>query len=363
MELVNQERIIGFDLARSYAILGMFIVNFTFCFGSFGGKTWIEEIQFLFIGNATSVFIICAGIGLSLMTNQKDQVIEEKKRVKSIVLKRSWFLFVLGLVLYTWSPGDILHFYGGYMHIAALILFVPKRHYLLLALLAIIIFHLVMLFIPIETGWNYVTTEYPDFWTIKGFLRNTLYNGWNSIFPWISFFLLGMWLGKLDWKNIKIKRNIFLTGLIGFIVFRTLRIFATNGVFEDHINTYILSDYSPVCIPFMGITASCALMAITICMYIGERFSNNNIIRSLVKTGKMTLTFYVFHITIGMLLLSFISGKKYTGYWGNGEPLDPWFLFYYSIGLFLFCILFSTIWSRKYKLGPLESLMRLISNN
>lgn len=356
-------RIVGFDLARAYAIFGMFIVNFTFCFGSFGGKTWVEEFQFLFIGNATSVFIICAGIGLSLMTNKVDYSIIQKKQLKSIILKRSWFLFALGLILYSWWPGDILHFYGGYMHIAIFILFTSKRYYLLFAVLSIVIFHFIMLFIPIETGWDYVTTEYKDFWTLKGFLRNTFYNGWNSIFPWIAFFLLGMWLGKLDWKNYKIKRNVFLTGLIGFILFRILRAVAQNGAFEENVSTYILSDYSPVCFPFMAITASCALMTITICLYISEQFSNNIIINSLSKTGRMTLTFYVFHITVGMLVLSFISKKKYTGYWGAEEPLSPWFLICYSTCFFLFCVLFSTIWNKKFKLGPLEYLMRVISND
>ena len=36
-------RIIGFDLARAYAILGMFIVNFNFCFGSFQNNTPIGQ--------------------------------------------------------------------------------------------------------------------------------------------------------------------------------------------------------------------------------------------------------------------------------------------------------------------------------
>ncbi len=33
-ELIPNKRIIGFDLARAYAIFGMYIVNFNFCFGS-----------------------------------------------------------------------------------------------------------------------------------------------------------------------------------------------------------------------------------------------------------------------------------------------------------------------------------------
>jgi uncharacterized membrane protein YeiB len=110
-----QHRIIGFDLARAYAIFGMFIVNFNFCFGSFQDNSALGQFLNLFVGNSTAIFIILAGMGLSLMANRAKYDSEEKSKLKSIVLKRSWFLFTLGLLLYSWWPGDILHFYGGYM--------------------------------------------------------------------------------------------------------------------------------------------------------------------------------------------------------------------------------------------------------
>ena len=63
---------------------------------------------------------------------------DEKAKLRSHILKRSWFLLSIGLLLFTWWPGDILHFYGGYMHIAAFILFVPKRYYLWIASIVIL---------------------------------------------------------------------------------------------------------------------------------------------------------------------------------------------------------------------------------
>lgn len=44
-----QQRIIGFDLARAYAIFGMFIVNFNFCFGSFQVNSPLGRYLNLFI--------------------------------------------------------------------------------------------------------------------------------------------------------------------------------------------------------------------------------------------------------------------------------------------------------------------------
>ncbi|HEX8546189.1 MAG TPA: heparan-alpha-glucosaminide N-acetyltransferase domain-containing protein, partial [Cytophagaceae bacterium] len=229
----SQSRIIGFDLARAYAIFGMYIVNFNFSFGSIMAPTEpIGRFLNIFAGNSTAIFIICAGIGLSFMTNRDDYTAQEKANLKSRILKRSWFLFALGLLLYNWWPGDILHFYGGYMHFAAFLLFVPRRYYIVGAISAILVFHLLLLVIPINTSWDFTTYKYLDFWTPVGFLRNTFYNGWNSMFPWLSFFLTGTWLGRLDWKSKSLKKNLFIVGLIIFIAFQFLRLLVKKGYFS-----------------------------------------------------------------------------------------------------------------------------------
>ena len=241
-----QQRIIGFDLARAYAIFGMFIVNFNFSFGSIMAPTdTVGHFLNIFTGNSTAIFIICAGMGVSLMTNRNEYNKEEKAKLKSIILKRSWFLFALGLLLYNWWSGDILHFYGGYMHLAAFLLFVPKRYYLLGALLAIIIFHFLLFVIPIDTSWDFTAFKYKDFWTPIGFLRNTFYNGWNSIFPWISYFLIGMWLGRLNWQDKLIKRNIFLIGLVVFIIIQALLLMVRHHFFNTFWSDYIMAEYFP----------------------------------------------------------------------------------------------------------------------
>jgi uncharacterized protein len=248
------QRIIGFDLARAYAIFGMFIVNFNFCFGSFMDNTAMGRFLNLFVGNSTAIFIILAGMGVSLMSNRSNYSELEKKKLKSIILKRSWFLVALGLLLFSWWPGDILHFYGAYMHIAAFFLFVPKKYYLWLGVFAIVGFHILLQIIPIDTSWNFDTFQYADFWTLQGFLRNTIYNGWNSIFPWLCYFMIGMFLGRLDWQKKSTKKNVFLIGLLLFTVFETVRFYTNHYVTDEYWTHYIMSEYFPAYIPFMMIT-------------------------------------------------------------------------------------------------------------
>ena len=73
------QRIIGFDLARAYAIFGMFIVNFNFSFGSVMAPSGLTgRFLNLFTGNSTAIFIICAGMGVALMTNKP--VYSKKKK-------------------------------------------------------------------------------------------------------------------------------------------------------------------------------------------------------------------------------------------------------------------------------------------
>ena len=364
---MDNKRIIGFDLARAYAIFGMYVVNFNFCFGSiWQSNDPLARFLNLFTGNSTSIFIILAGMGVSFMANKYGDNEINKTQLKRIILKRSYFLMALGLLLYPWWQGDILHFYGSYMHIAAFVLFVPKRFYLLLAIAAIVIYHVLLFIIPFDRGWDLSNYSYKDFWTPLGFLRNTLFNGWNSVFPWVAYFLLGMYLGKLDWHNKSLIKKVFLIGLCFFILFESIRYYAVYTQFSPPIMQYIMSEYFPPFLPFMVITASFAFMVIAICMFIGNTFYNNKFINgfinALIKTGQMTLSHYVIHLTLGMLVLEQLTHKNYTGFAQNNAPTPPIYILIYAISWFILSVLFSVIWRKYFKNGPLELLMRKISD-
>lgn len=356
-----KHRITGFDLARAYAIFGMFIVNFTFCFGSFKEKSLVGGLSALFVGNSTAVFIILAGMGVSLMTNRISYEPSEQIKLRFTILRRSWFLFALGLLLYPWWPGDILHFYGGYMHIAAFVLFIPKKYYLWIAFLAILIFHILLQLIPVTTNWNFQTYRYADFWTPIGFLRNTFYNGWNSVFPWLAYFVIGMFLGRLNWQNKSTKKTAFIIGLLFFGVVEGIRYLAKQNIFDSYWASYIMAEYFPAYPPFIMVTVGFALMAISACMFISDLFPTSKVITALVQTGRMTLTWYVAHLTIGMIVLSKLSGNAYTGYLTQQAPVSSIYVISFVVVFYMIAVAISVLWLRKFSYGPLESIMRLVS--
>lgn len=356
-----KQRIIGFDLARAYAILGMYIVNFNTVFGSITDKTILGQFLSLFSGNSSSTFVILAGMGISLMTNRTEYSEAEKSKLKTIISRRSWFLFVIGLLLYLWWPADILHYYGGYMHLVILILFVPKKYYLWAALVAIVFFHLLFAIIPYETGWNLNTLEYTDFWTVSGFLRNTFYNGWNSIFPWVAYFFAGMWLGRLDWSEYKVQLKLFLLGLCFWAFIIGLQYYAKHTIINKNILMYITADYIPPFLPFILSTFGFALMLISTFMFIGGKLENNKYAQLFASTGQMTLTHYISHLTIGMICFAYITNKNYTGHLSQTEATSPLIILLFVITYFILSCLFSRLWIMKFKNDPFEMLMRKVS--
>jgi uncharacterized protein len=299
-------------------------------------------------------------MGLTLMTNKTTYNVQERRKLKSTICKRALFLFVIGLLLNIWWPADILHFYGGYMLISVLLLFHAKKYFLLASLLSIIIFHSLLIFIPFETGWNFETLTYTDFYTVNGFLRNMFYNGWNAVFPWVAYFLFGMYLGKLNWTEIKTQARMFFIGLALYISIEILQ-FTTQNIASDELALFINADYLPPFLPFILSTTGFGLMLIAAFMYVGNNVGTKQYTKDLAATGRMTLTHYILHLTLGMFLFSFLTGKHYTGHITEQEPVKPIYILSFSIFYFVISFYFSKIWSRHFKNGPFEKVMRKIS--
>lgn len=357
-----KQRIIGFDLARAYAIFGMYIVNFNIVFGNAKDTSLFGQFLSLFSGNSSTAFVMLSGMGLALMSSRtKEYTQEDRTRIRNIVLKRAGFLFVLGLLLSFWWPADILHFYGGYMCIAAFLLFVNKNNHLLVALISVFIFHLLALVIPFETGWNFDTFFYEGFWTFQGFFRNMFYNGWNPVFPWLAYFMLGFYLGRLDWTNKQVQIKTFGTGFVLFVGTTLIQVFSTHLTTNEDLLFFINADYLPPFLPFILSTAGFDLMLIAGFMYLGLYVSESKFAQDLAKTGQMTLTHYISHIILGMTLFSLIVEQNNFGKVENKIIVQPICIFAFACGYFILSYFFSKFWLKRHKNGFFEMLMRKVS--
>ena len=122
-----------------------------------------------------------------------------------------------------------------------------------------------------------------------------------------------------------------------------------------------MAEYFPPYLPFVLVTMAFALLVIPVCLYIGERYATNRIVLALQKTGQLTLSDYVIHLTLGMLLLAKLTGKHYTGLLEDEKPTSPAYILTYSVAFYIVSVIFSDLWRSRFKNGPVEALMRKIS--
>jgi uncharacterized membrane protein YeiB len=356
-----KQRIIGIDVARALAVIGMIFVNFKVVFGEHG-RPWVEYVASIFDGKAAATFVVLAGVGLALMTNSAINH-RDKTKIKGVrirIAKRALFLFILGISYIAIWPADILHFYGIYMAIT-MVLLTRKENTILIAGIAIIlVYPIILTFLNYETGWHFDTLDYQDFWTFKGFIRNLFFNGFHPVIPWTAFMLFGYWFGKQDLHNDKFVKKIFWMSTIIFISIQVVSYLSISILSEGNQEavlelTEILGTKPMPPLPIYmlnGIAIAFAL--ISGCILLGRKFENSFIIDALNKTGQLALTFYVAHVIIGMGIIDLINPSKTKSY-------SIEFSVIYAIVFSLLCIVFAVIWKKYYNSGPLEWVMRKIA--
>ncbi|MCG8473968.1 MAG: DUF418 domain-containing protein [Cytophagales bacterium] len=356
-----KKKITGINVARALAVFGMIIVNFKLVFGE-SGRAWVRSFAGVFDGKAAATFVVLAGMGLALMTNKalKDGDIGELKILRKKIAVRALFLFAAGLSYIAIWPADILHYYGVYILAVLLLMRRSGKVALVFALVLIFIYPLLMVFWDYEAGWNFISLEYQDFWTLKGFVRNLLFNGFHPVVPWTAFMLTGYWFGKQELNNEKFVKKACWISLIAFFAIQCFSYGAISylsggdkeaaAVLREILGT---SPMPPLPVYMLnGIAVSFAVISFSI--LIARRYKNSKVIDALDKTGQMALTFYVMHVVIGMGLAEAVDFSKMGNY-----PVE--FSVLYALVFCLLCVWFAVVWRKYWNTGPLEWLMKRLT--
>jgi uncharacterized membrane protein YeiB len=354
------KRIVGIDVARALAIIGMILVNFKMVFGQ-EGESWIQSFSSILDGKAAATFVVLAGVGIAFMSNSSINDYSKFRKAHSKIFKRALFLFIIGLsYIFIWSA-DILHFYGIYMLITLLFIRCKPKTILISALLLIFSYPILMYFINYDTSWNFTTYEYEGLWTTTGFFRNLFYNGFHPVIPWTAFMLIGLWFGKQDLNNTRFVKKTSWISLSVFIITLLISYTSINFLSEGNLEaakelSQILGTSPMPPLPIYMISgSSIALFIISVCILISKKFENNFIIKALTKTGQLALTFYVAHVIIGMGIGEEITATKLGMY-------SLSFSIIYGLVFSFICIVFAIIWTKYKKSGPLEWIMRKVTH-
>lgn len=339
----------------------MVIVNFKYTMGAeSSGPTWLRNFTALFDGRAAATFVVLAGIGASLGSRQArlDGGSAERRAAQLTLAKRGLFLFVAGWAFYLIWPADILHYYGVYLAVGSLVLFAPGKRLFQLAVAAIVVaFVFIVAFDPFR-NWNLDDFSYRGIATPSGFVRNLFFDGFHPVFPWVAFYLFGMWLGRTDLRRVVWRRTLVRWSAIIVVATEALAwaVLGPKGAGLDELDDndwrWLLS-VEPIPPLPLYIVAGAATAVLVICgsIWLGDHLSPP-VAEPLVSTGQLALTIYVAHVIIGMGVLESIGRLEHQSLgWAVSTALV----------FSAIAIAVSWAWRRRFERGPLEAVMRQVT--
>lgn len=357
-----KSRLLGLDIARSLAMFGMVLVHFKIVFGFQASSSLADSVITLFEGRSAGLFVILAGIGTSLFSKslRVGRRTTKARGVKPKLAKRALVLLVLGYCFAVIWQADILHYYGVFILLSLLLLRTSKLVLWLVTVGVIFDFLLMMLLLDYQRGWDFNALNYTEFWHWPGQFRNLLFNGFHPIFPWFSLFVFGMWLGRLNLQDRKLRQGFLLVSI--FLLIMVEGASALTIAWFKHLEFSLLSPHEilalfgttpiPPMPQYIVSAVASSLVVIMLSLNLAEKYSRSWLIQSLVQTGQLALTIYLGHVLIGISIFQFfVEEGKQTG---NA-------IFLMSGLFYLGCILFCRIWLRHFERGPLEMLMRKVT--
>ncbi len=410
---LDKQRIDAIDSLRGFALLGILMLNIL-VFGlpapsqnspiADGGTEGINLYTFMFVdvffeGGMRALFSILFGAGVILFTLKPDASIS----TADLYFRRTLWLMAFGLVdayIFLW-PGDILFCYG----LAGLFLYVfrnlgpSKLITIAVVIVAILATSRALEFqelkqlrtdvIAIETlpedtelsadqkgkinAWNQYLTgqliteerlQATHAFHQQGYLAHfqvyvpinisrqssSLYTG--ALWDVLAMMLIGMAL--LKWQVLNASRSVRFYGLltaVGFGIGLPINYFEVSTFVNSGFEHYLISGNRATY--DLGRLAN-AFGYIGLIMLICKMGMLAWLMRGLAAVGRLALTNYLAH--------SLICNTLFFGFgFGLFGSLERHQLYYVVGGICLFQFIFSQLWLRYYRFGPVEWLWRSLT--
>jgi uncharacterized protein len=358
---VSAERVVGFDVARALAILGMVVVHFSLVMATDrSGPGWLNVVLGFLDGRAAATFVILAGVGVTLMSRRAVLSTDPHAIAKArrVLIFRGVFLLALGFINLLIWPGDILRVYGVSLLLAARLITASDRRLLLGAVGYAAGFAALFLMLDFEQNWNWATLSYHGLWTPTGLVRNLFFDGFRSVFPWTGFVFFGMWLGRLNLRNPAVNMRVFFAAMgtaLGAEVVSWLCVSyfvaRPREVDAETVKALFGTESMPALPLFLLASGAEAVTVIALCVRLSGE-GPSRYWQPLAATGQMALTWYFTHIVLGLggvVALGLVSS----------QPLPVAAVC--GVGFFAVAVLVSWLWKIAFQHGPLEWVMRKIA--
>lgn len=341
----SKKRIGSIDALRAVTLLGIVVVHAHngFCtklsYSSLLDGYLASFIDFFLVSRCSIIFNILFGVSFYIILKKKDYP-------SSKFVWRCFLLFLIGIINKVFYWPDALMWYGMCGMALVIVRNIKTRYLLWIALLLYVLtFYLrqlnLHLYLP---DWVPNGNRYSDHPSL-----NTIFSYWPyAIFKYIHHILksgvlwclanmiIGYWIGRVGIIETMDKK---IDGKIVFLAFSffALGLFLNSSIIHYFIRVFRnLTGFAFYSTAFIFIYNKCPFLS--------------PMWRLLENYGKLGLTNYSAQGVIAVLMLCDF-GFGFMGF-------SPTIIIFCSIILFLLQVVFSTLWLKKYRNGPLEWLWR-----
>lgn len=345
----KKARIVGVDVARGLAIIGMFVAHLglerSTEFFSTTGWFWLAD------GRPSALFATLAGTGLAFMTKRAYANGDEAEYAvqRSRLLKRSAILMVLGWAL-TAMGTPVAVILGAYALLFVLAIpFLKMGPTALLAwsaAVAVVMPSLVLLSRHAVLGGTspdvYAYTDTGGVALIIPVVAD-LWSGYYPALSWVLYILVGLAVGRMPLRRWTTALGLLVGGALvaaaGYLPGLALEQ-STGGLVQDLVT---IEPHSNTTFEMLG-NVGFAVAVLGLCLLLTTSVPPMRVILTPVSAmGAMSLTVYSAHI----VYIAFLGREAVY------NPESNWPL----IWLTLVSLVFATIWQLTLGQGPLERLL------
>ena len=369
------------DILRGFAIMGIIILhsvehfNFyrypseiPFEWMKFTDKAIWDSLFFTFGGKAYAIFALLFGFSFYIQDDN------ERLRGRDFRLRYVWRLFILliiGQFNAAFFTGEVLTMYALIGIVLPLCCRLNNRALITLAILFLLqpvewikVFYAV--FNP-----EYVSTAGFDYWAVTfkaqseasfwEMVKVNLYEGqlasltwaWENgrIFQTAGLFLTGLWMGRTKLFLFSKTHNLVW---LKYLLFALILFFPLNGLYNMMrgfiSNKEILTPLLLIIKSYANLCFTIMLVVMVVMVYYYS--TKKKWLLKLAPYGRMSLTNYISQSLIGSLFFY---------HWGFYLNLGRTASILFGIALFIFQLVFCTIWLKHFSHGPFESLWKRLT--
>lgn len=371
-----KERVHFLDIVRGFAMLGIIIVNYFLIVDSVKGfdmasvDVFRNLVSWFADGKFVTLFSFLFGVGFIIFMDRAAQRVENPTK---LFARRLSILLGFGVlhITFVWV-GDILAFYAviGFLLLAFYKL-TPQM--ILRWIIALIV---IQCLTPVFTMlYNVVNTASPAMSKFGDFTLSSHNSGltylesigvrWadmatmaSSSFPTVYsmfiMFLLGVYFVKMGFfEKMEEKKNIWkriwVISTIAFLITQSSILLELIKPFEN----MLWMEISSILGQSGGLTGSMFYMS-TLAMLFIHVPQLRSVLMIFTKVGRMSLTCYLLHSIIGTVL--------FLGYgFGLADQIQSSGTFMIGLAVYVVLMIFSTLWLRWFKNGPVEFIWRKLT--